>query len=317
MHTITDRSEGADTMPPRSILGTSRLHLAAFVSFLVCLWNEMLGTRSFVVAAALSYYFLLSLVPLLIVFSSLLAYLPIPNVFDQMLDLMASVVPADAMSLVQKIMISVLSQKSTGILSFGVLGYLWSSSGAYSAIIEALDIAYGVEVSRPWWKDRLRALVLTLTTGALFSASLLLLIAGASFGRMIEVVFPVPQGFAHFWPDARIALTFLMFIVAILIMYVFGPNTRIAFRSALPGAVLAVSVWFLGSLGFSFYLRHFADYNATYGSMGAVIVLMLWFYIIAVAMLLGAEVNAQLALRKPAASSAAAFDQKVSGVPAA
>ncbi len=304
-------------MPPRSLLKHVRLDLPAVWRFMVRVWDEMLRTRSFVVAAALSYYFLLSLVPLLIVFSSLLAYLPIPNIFDQMLDLMASVVPAVAMSLVQTIMIGVLSQKSTGILSFGVLGYLWSSSGAYSAIIEALDIAYGVEISRPWWQDRLRALVLTLTTGALFSASLLLLLAGASFGRMIEVVFPVPQGFAQFWPDARIALTFLMFIVAILIMYVFGPNTRIAFRAALPGAVLAVSVWFLGSLGFSFYLRHFADYNATYGSMGAVIVLMLWFYIIAVAMLLGAEVNAQLARPKPAASAAAQFDEQVSGVPAA
>jgi membrane protein len=317
MNRIADTSEGGEIMPLRSILKRVDLNLPAIWRFLVRVWNEMLRTRSFVVAAALSYYFLLSLVPLLIVFSSLLAYLPIANIFDQMLDLLASVVPSDAMELVQKIMISVLSQKSRGILSFGVLGYLWSSSGAYSAIIEALDIAYCVKVSRPWWQDRLRALVLTLTTGALFSASLLLLIAGANFGRMIEVVFPVPQGFAHFWPDARIALTFLMFIVAILIMYVYGPNTRIAFRAALPGAVLAVSVWFLGSLGFSFYLRHFADYNVTYGSMGAVIVLMLWFYIIALAMLLGAEVNAQLARLKPNCAPAAQLEERTSGVPAA
>jgi membrane protein len=302
-------------MPRLSTFG-GHVDLHRFWGFLVCIWNEMLRTRSFVVAAALSYYFLLSLVPLLIVFSSLLAYLPIPNVFDQMLDLLAAIVPADAMALVQKIMIGVLSPQSRSFLSFGVVGYLWSSSGGYSAVIEALDIAYGVETSRPWWKDRLQALVLTLTTGALVSTSLLLLIAGANFGRMVEAVFPVPRGFAQLWPDARIALTFLMFLVAILIMYIFGPNTRITFRSALPGAVLAVCVWFLGSFGFSFYLRHFADYNVTYGSLGAVIVLMLWFYIIAVAMLLGAEVNAQLALRKSIGNPAVEAGQQVSGVPA-
>jgi membrane protein len=302
----------------RSLFGGRHGDLGAIWRFVVIVWDEMFRTRAFVVAAALSYYFLLSLVPLLIIFSSLLAYLPIPNVFDQLLDLMAAIVPPDAMALVQKIMVSVLSPQGRGFLSFGVIGYLWSSSGGYSAVIEALDIAYGVEVSRPWWKDRLRALLLTFTTGALFSTSLVLLIAGANFGRMLEVVFPVPRGFAYLWPDARIALTFLTFMVAILVMYVFGPNTKITFRSALPGAVLAVFLWFVGSFGLTFYLQHFADYNVTYGSLGAVIVLMLWFYIIAVAMLLGAEVNAQLAKRKSVASAAPAqFEQQASGAPAA
>jgi membrane protein len=286
--------------------------------FAAGVWDQMFETRAFVVAAALSYYFLLSLVPLLIIFSSLLAYLPIPNVFDQLLDLLAAIVPPDAMALVQKIMVGVLSPQGRGFLSFGVIGYLWSSSGLYSAAIEALDIAYGVEVSRPWWKDRLRALMLTFTTGALFSASLLLLIAGANFGHMLEIVFPVPQGFGRLWPDARIALTFLMFLVATLVLYVFGPNTKITFRSALPGAALAIFVWFVGSFGFTFYLRHFADYNATYGSLGAVIVLMLWFYIIAVAMLLGAEVNAQLARRRSRVPHAEeGLAEPATGIPAA
>jgi membrane protein len=287
-------------MRRRKVFGERHFQLRPVWRFAVAVWTEMFRSRAFVVAAALSYYFLLSLVPLLIILSSLLAFLPIPNLFDQLLDLMAAIAPPDAMALVQKIMVGVLSPQGRGFLSFGVIGYLWSSSGGYSAVIEALDIAYGVEVSRPWWQDRLRALLLTLTTGALFSTSLLLLIAGANFGHMLEAVFPVPRGFAHLWPDVRIALTFLTFMVAILVMYVFGPNTKITFRSALPGAALAVSVWFAGSLGFTFYLRHFGDYNVMYGSLGAVIVLMLWFYIIAAAMLLGAEVNAQLAKRKAA-----------------
>jgi len=266
----------------------------------------MSRTRAFVVAAALSFYFLLSLVPLLIVFSSLLAYLPIPNVFDQLLDLMATVVPPSAMALVEKIMVSVLTPHGRGLLSIGVLGYLWSSSGGYSAVIEALDIAYGVEISRPWWRDRLQALALTLTTGALISASLVLLVLGANFGRFLVLVFPVPETFGHTWPLLRLALTFTTFLAAVLLMYVFGPNTRITLRSALPGAVLAVFGWFLGSFGFTFYLRHFGEYDVTYGSLGAVIVLMLWFYLIAAAMLLGAEVNALLAKRTELSESSVA-----------
>src|SRR5277367_1097682 len=101
----------------------------ALRQFALGVWNEMSRTRAFVVAAALSFYFLLSLVPLLIVFSSLLANLPIPNLFDQLLDLMATVVPPDAMGLVEKIMVSVLTPRGRGLLSFGVVGYLWSSSG--------------------------------------------------------------------------------------------------------------------------------------------------------------------------------------------
>ncbi len=307
----------ADSMPDRrlGVFSVQRAH--AVRRFAVDVWNEMFRTNAFVVAAALAFYFLLSLVPLLIVFSSLLAYLPIPNVFDQLLDLLAAVVPSDAMPFVQRVVTSVLTPHGGGVLSFSILGYLWAASGGFSAMIGALDIAYAVSFSRPWWKDRLRALVLTMTTGALFSISLLLLTAGSILGRMLPVVFPLPESFGHIWPGVRLLLTFGTFLAAVLVMYVYGPNTKISFRSALPGAVLAVIGWFLGSSGLTFYLRHFADYDLTYGSLGAVIVLMLWFYIIGIAMLLGAEVNAQLARRVTTPYAVDAESKELPGVPAA
>jgi membrane protein len=264
----------------------------------VAVWNEMLRTRAFVVAAALSFYFLLSLIPLLFVFSSLLAYLPVADVSDRLLDLLATFVPSEAMEFVSKAVGSVLTPHGGGVLSLSILGYLWSASGGFSAMIEALDIAYNVEISRPWWKDRLQALLLTLTTGALFYASLLLLIAGSSFGRLLMNASLVPAAFAHIWPTIRLILTFATFLAAMLVLYVLGPNTKITIRSALPGALLAIAGWLAGSFGLTFYLQHFANYDLTYGSLGAVVVLMLWFYIIAIAMLIGAEVNAQLAKRR-------------------
>src|SRR5271163_1336815 len=187
----------------------------ALRQFALGVWNEMSRTQALTVAAALSFYFLLSLVPLLIVFSSLLAYLPIPNIFDELLDLMATVVPPDAMALVEKVMISVLTPHGHGLLSFGILGYLWSSGGGFAALIEALDIAYGVENSRPWWRDRLRALLMTFTTGGLFTVSLLLLVAGSDFGRLLAMVFPVPETLGHTWPIMRLTLTFATFLAAV------------------------------------------------------------------------------------------------------
>jgi len=287
---------------PEQTVDTKRIksripHIHGLWPFAIAVWNEMLRTRAFVVAAALSFYFLLSLIPLLFLFSSLLAYLPIPDVSDHLLDLLATFVPPEAMVFVSKAVGSVLTPHGGGVLSLSILGYLWSASGGFSAMIEALDIAYDVRISRPWWKDRLQALLLTVTTGGLFYASLLLLIAGSSFGKLLTNALLVPAAFAPIWPGVRLVLTFTTFLLAMMVLYVLGPNTKISFRSALPGALLAIAGWLAGSFGLTFYLKHFADYDLTYGSLGAVVVLMLWFYIIAIAMLVGAEVNARLAKR--------------------
>lgn len=260
----------------------------------VLIYNELNRTRAFTIAAALAFYFMLSIVPLLIVCSSLLKFLPIPNLFQQMLNIVAGMVPAYAMSFVDKIVIGILSPSRTKLLSFGIAGYLWTASGGFSALIESLDIAYEVKVSRPWWRDRLLALVLTLTSGALVSVSLLVYIVGPDFGHLLRESFLLPQGVEHLWPLLRIATTFVSFVAGLEIIYYLGPNTRHRFVSTLPGAVLAIVLWFLSSEGLSFYLNHLSNYNASYGSMGALLGLMLWFYLTALAILIGAELNAEI-----------------------
>jgi membrane protein len=264
----------------------------------VIVYDELWRTRAFTIAAALAFYFLLSMVPLLIVFSSLLQFVPIPNVFQQLLDLLAELVPADSMSFVERIVSDILTPNRGKLLSFGVLGYLWSASGGFSALIESLDIAYDVPVSRVWWRDRLRALVLTFTSGGLVSVSILLLIAGPHFGHFLTLIFPMTGAFEYLWPLLRVALTFATFVASLEFVYYLGPNSRHSFSSTLPGAVIAIGVWFLGSAALSFYLGHFSNYNTTYGSMGAVIGLMLWFYLTGLAILTGAELNAELTKQK-------------------
>ena len=259
-------------------------------------FNEVMRTRVLTIGAAVAFFLLLSLVPLLMTASALLSALPIPDLFQQLLDMMAMLVPPEAMSFVKTLLESIRTAHPTGILSFGVLSYIWAAAGSFSALIEALNIAYdvGVNQARSWWRDKLQALLLTFLCGGLGVVSLLLIIAGPHFMHFLSYFLPVPALFAIIWPPLRILMLFMLFVTNIMLLYYLGPNKKLTFRSALPGAAVAVAFWIVGSLGLGFYIGHFSNYNATYGSLGAIIILMLWLYLISVSILVGAELNAEL-----------------------
>ncbi len=260
----------------------------------VVLFNEVMRTRVLTIGAAVAFFLLMSLVPLLMVASALLSVLPIPNLFDQLLGLMALLVPPDAMSFVRSLLHSILTVHPARIASIGILSYLWAATGSFSSIIEALNIAYDVPVARSWWRDRVQALMLTFLCGSLALLSLLCALAGPAFIHLLSYLVPVPAVFAAIWPPIRIALIFCTFVANVMLLYTLGPNRRVSFRSSMPGASLAIGIWFLGSLGLNFYIGHFSNYNATYGSLGAIIILMLWLYLTSVSILVGAELNAEL-----------------------
>ncbi|MBV8438288.1 MAG: YihY/virulence factor BrkB family protein [Silvibacterium sp.] len=279
---------------------TSRMHRWSHETWhlIVIVYSELWRTRAFTIAAALAFYFLFSLVPLLVIFSSLLQFFPVPDLFQQLLNLMAEFMPPDSLAFVERILADILTPNRGKLLSFGILGYLWTTSGGFSTLIESLDIAYDVEVSRPWWRDRMRALVLAFTSGGLVSLSVLLLIAGPHFGHFLTSVFPVPQSVEHLWPVFRPIFIFITFVAGLEVIYYLGPNCKHSFLSTLPGAAVAISIWLIGSWGLTFYVSDVTNYNVTYGSMGALIGLMLWFYITALAILIGAELNAELAKKR-------------------
>lgn len=284
----------------------------------VIVYNELFRTRAFTMAAAMSYYFLLALLPLLIFFSALLGYLPIPNLFDQLLDILAVIVPPQAMQMVERILAGLLIPHRGGLLSFGLVGYVWTASGGFSALIDALNVACDVEKGRSWWRDRLQALLLTCTTGALVLTGLLMIIAGPHFGHLLTELFPIPERFGEIWPVLRIMTIFVIFVGAVELQYCLGPNRKQKFLNTLPGALIAVGGIFLGSAGMGYYFAHLANYNKMYGSLGAVIILMVWFYVVALFFIAGAELNAELLNRKaPAEPARPAEHLPVKGAPAA
>ncbi|HEV3152008.1 MAG TPA: YihY/virulence factor BrkB family protein [Acidobacteriaceae bacterium] len=283
-------------------------------------YEELFRTRAFTMAAAMSYYALLALLPLLIFLSAMLGYLPIPNLFDQLLDILAVVVPPEAMQMVERILASLRTPHRGGLLSFGLLSYLWTASGGFAASIEALNVAYDVEKGRGWWRDRLQALLLTFTTGGLMLLGLLMIIAGPHFGNLLTELFPVPQRFGEVWPVLRLGTIFVIFVAAVELQYWLAPNRKQHFMDTLPGSLVAVAGIFLCSGGLGYYFAHFANYNKTYGSLGAVIILMLWFYVVALLFIVGAELNAELLKLETAHEEPATTSQmpaKVKGAPAA
>jgi len=260
----------------------------------LAVYREVKRTRVFNVAAGLSYYFLLSLFPLLILLATLLGDLPIPNLFNQAMDLASRFVPSEAMGLVRKILESVLAPSRTGLLSLGVLGTLWAASGGFSSMIDALDIAYDSKTSRPMLKQRLLAVALTFMTGGLMALAMLLTLVGNRAGHFLGNLFHLSYAFDVAWPFIRWGIIVSCIVLSMEILYFFGPNVKQRFKHTLPGALVGTVLWILISEAVSVYISHFANYNKTYGTIGAVIALMFWLYVSSIAILVGAELNSEL-----------------------
>lgn len=258
-------------------------------------YGDVIRNHTTQMAAALSYYFVLSLFPALIFLSAVVAYLPVPDLFGQALGLMARFIPPDSMGLVRRILADVVTPNRGAFLSFGILGTLWAASGGFSAAIEALNVAYDVQDDRPFWKTRPLAVGLALTIGGLLLLTLAVMIVGPRFGEWLASRVHLSNLFVFLWPFIHWSIAIAFTILAVEALYYLAPNVKQRFLATLPGAMLAVGCWIALSYLLGFYFRHFANFNKTYGTLGAGIALMVWLYWTGFAILVGAELNSELA----------------------
>jgi membrane protein len=245
-------------------------------------------------AAGLSYYFVMSLFPLLIVFAASVAYLPIPNLFDQALALAGRFIPHDSIGLVRAVLRQVITPSRGKFLSFGILGTIWAASGGFSRMMAALNVAYDVPENRPFWKTRPLAIGLTFVTGILLVVALALMLVGPHFGGWLATKVGFGPIFVALWGYMRWSIAIAFAVLAIEVIYFFAPNVQQRFRRTLPGAAVAVGCWIVLSWALGIYFQHFAKLNKTYGTLAAAIALMVWLYWTAFAILLGGEINADL-----------------------
>ena len=245
-------------------------------------------------AAGLSYNFILSLFPLLIVAAALVGYLPIPHLFDHILASMARVIPADSMGLVRQVLRDVITPNKGKLLSVGLLGAIWTASSGFSTMIEALDVAYDIPETRPFWKTRLLAIALTFEVGVLLVLALAVMIVGPQFGGWLAGKLELGSVFTAVWPYLRWTVSIGFTVLGVELLYFLAPNIRQRFLASLPGACLAVGSWIGLSYLLGLYFQRFAHFNKTYGTLGAAIALMVWLYWSSFAILLGAELNSEL-----------------------
>ncbi|MFA1822077.1 YihY/virulence factor BrkB family protein [Virgibacillus oceani] len=244
----------------------------------------------FGLAAQLAYFFLLSLFPFLMVLVTLIGFLP----FDEIavVAFINTYAPDQISELLETNVQQLMHQQSGGLLSIGIIATLWSASNGVNALMRGFNRAYEVEENRSFILSRLIAIVLTIGMIIVIITALLLPVFGRMIGVYIFSLFGLSEGFISIWESFRYVISSVVFFIVFLALYVLAPSKRIYFKNAIWGAIFATVFWQLTSLGFSFYVNTLGNYSATYGSLGTIIVLMLWLYISGIIIMLGGVLNA-------------------------
>lgn len=249
-------------------------------------------------AAELAYRMLLALFPFFIFLAALGGFIAsaanIENPTERIMENLRDTLPSDAASVLETQLDSILSNQNGGLLTLGILGAVWGASAAMNTIIKALNRAYDVEETRPFWKKTPMALGLTVLAAVFFIGSFTVLIAGQIFAEDIGNKLGLGDVTTTALNILRIPFVILLLAIAMAFLYWAAPNAKLPFRWVSPGAIMFIVVWIAGTVGFSFYVANFATYNSTYGTLGGVVVLMIWLYLTSFIIVAGAELNAIL-----------------------
>ena len=262
-------------------------------------WRDALEDDVLGLAAQLSYYFFLALFPAILFLLALASFFPLSNLTDDIGRSLGPVVSPQVVTLIQDQMRRLANNQDGGLLTFGVIGAFWSSSAALVSIVGALNRAYDITEGRPWWKVRGVAIALTLAVAVIVLVGLSLILAGPTLAEKLGAATGWGAPFEWTWLILQWPLVFAIVAFGIGLVYYFGPDADQDWAWITPGAVVATVLWFVGSLFFKIYVSRFTDYEGSYGTVGAVIVVLLWFYVSGIAILIGAELNAEIEHASP------------------
>lgn len=247
--------------------------------------------------ALLAYFFLLSFFPMLIFMVTLLPYLNLEQ--GQIFDFLSDIMPEEVYGLIENTLSEVLSKQNGGLLSVGIVGTIWSASRAVDALMKALNRAYDVEV-KAGFINRIWSLIFTVSLVIIILIALFLPVFGQQIGNVVFGYFGIEESLASMWNMMRWITPPVLIFLLLMVMYWIVPNTnpRLKMVSVIPGSILATLGWLALTYGFSFYINNFGNYSATYGSIGGVIILMLWLYFTGMILILGGILNATFQRRQ-------------------
>ena len=256
------------------------------------------------IAAELSYYFLFSIFPFLVFLVALAAYLPLQVAVQEALSRMSAVMPKEAMGIIQEHMNGLVNQQRPRLLSVGVLITIWGASRGVNAFLSGLNVAYSVKDKRSYFKVQAIAVAMTLASLLLVFVAFALIILGGKVGFYIADHLHLGRYYTTVWSWLRWPLSALVITLTVGVNYYVLPAVKQQLKFILPGAIVGTLLWLLVTWGFTEYAGHFGNYNATYGSIGGVIVLMTWLYLSGLIFLIGGQINAILASGSPEGEAA-------------
>ena len=250
-------------------------------------------------AAQQAYYFFFSLFPALLTLVSLASFFPLENLTDEVVRYLGRLAPEDVLQIINQQILEISRRENGGLLTFAFLITIWSSSGAMVSIITTLNTAYDLTESRSFIRVRLTAIALTVGLAFFILLSSALIIVGPTLGERLAESVRLGPVFVTAWMVLQWPVVFSLAASGIALVYYFAPDAEQDWVWLTPGAVLATVLWILVSLGLKSYIGFAGDFNETYGTLGTVMVLLLWFYLTSAAILVGAELNSEIEHASP------------------
>jgi membrane protein len=262
--------------------------------FLLDLNQEITDDNVYNGAAALGFYLTLAIFPAIILLMTIIPFLPIEQVDEAIMDLLGQALPDEAFGMVAGVVSEVTRDRRGGLLSFSLIGTMWAASTGMYAIMQQLNITYDVKEGRSFVRARAIALMLSFMFGLLVIGAFSLIVLGG----VLQDFIGIQLGFSDALLRVFVIFRWLVIVLALLLgfamIYYYAPNVEQKFVFITPGSVFGVILIIIASLGFVFYTSNFDDYTTTYGSIGAMIILMIWLYIVGLVILVGSEINALL-----------------------
>ena len=262
-------------------------------------FNETIADDVLNLAAQQAYYFFFALFPALLALISFASFFPIADLTDEVMNMLGRIAPVEMMSLVRDQIGKISGDNAGGLLTIAFVFTLWSSSGAVVSMCSTLNAAYDITEGRPWWKVRLVALGLTVGLAVFILASMTLVIGGPALAQKVAEMAGLGAAFVWTWNILQWPVVFALVATAIAMLYYFAPDAEQSWVWITPGSILATLLWVIASVAVSYYVANFGSYTETYGVIGGVMVLMLWFYVTGIAILVGAELNAEIEHASP------------------
>lgn len=260
--------------------------------YLMLLYTRVQENETTARGAQLSYFFILSIFPFLIFLITLIDYTPLTQ--QDTLNQLSLLLPDASFAIIEQIVSEVAEADNFTLLSLSILSTIWTGSRGTSALIKSINQTYNINEQRSFLKLNAIGIFATFAMALVILFTLSFLVFGRVIGELAFQYLGLAEIFSILWSVLRYTIPFFIIFVSFTLLFLYSPNRQLQLKNVYPGAIFSTLAWISASQAFAFYVNNFGNFSRTYGSIGGIIVFMIWIYISNVVVLLGGEINATL-----------------------